>query len=100
MPSYEVALDVDPERVGELETYMRTEHIPQILKTGCFVRITFERSASGRFRTRYEAASQDVLDSYFRDHAEPFREDFRRRFPQGIVPAREVWAEIERWEAD
>lgn len=99
MPSYEVTLDVDPPRVGELESYMRTQHIPEILETGYFARITFERSGSGRFRTRYEAASQEALDSYFRDHAERLRDDFRRRFPQGVAPRREVWFEIERWAA-
>jgi len=71
MPNYEVALEVNPDRVGEMEGYMRTEHIPEILRTGCFSRITFERSDSGRFRTRYEAASREALESYFRDHAEP-----------------------------
>jgi hypothetical protein len=51
-------------------------------QASCFVRITFERSASGRFRTRYEAASQEALDTYFHKHAERLREDFRRRFPK------------------
>jgi hypothetical protein len=97
MPNYEVTLEVDPARAGEMEGYMRTEHIPDILRTGCFSRITFERSDSGRFRTRYEAASREALDAYFRDHAEHMRQDFRRRFPQGVVPSREVWTEVERW---
>jgi Domain of unknown function (DUF4286) len=100
MPNYEVTLEVDPDRVGEVESYMRTEHIPEILRTGCFSRVTFERSDSGRFRTRYEAASQEALDAYFRDHAERLRQDFRGRFPQGVVPSREVWTEIERWGGD
>jgi hypothetical protein len=100
MPNYEVTLEVDRDRVGEMEGYMRTEHIPEILRTGCFSRITFERSDSGSFRTRYEAASQEALDAYFRDHAERLRQDFRGRFPQGVVPSREVWTEIERWGGD
>lgn len=100
MPNYEVTLEVNPDRVGEMEGYMRTEHIPEILRTGCFSRITFERSDSGRFRTRYQAASQEALDAYFRDHAERLRQDFRGRFPQGVVPSREVWTEIERWCGD
>jgi hypothetical protein len=100
MPNYEVTLEVKPDRVGEMEGYMRTEHIPEILRTGCFSRITFERSDSGRFRTHYEAASQEALDAYFRDHAERLRQDFRGRFPQGVVPSREVWTEIERWGGD
>ncbi|MCA1853327.1 MAG: DUF4286 family protein [Beggiatoa sp.] len=97
MPNYEVILEVDPARVGEMEGYMRTEHISDILRTGCFSRITFERSDSGRFRTRYEAASREALDAYFRNHAEHMRQDFRRRFPEGVVPSREVWTEVERW---
>ena len=97
MPNYEVTLEVDPDRVEEMEGYMRTEHIPEILRTGCFSRITFERSDSGRFRTRYEAASQEALDAYFRDHAERLRQDFQRRFARGAVPSREVWTEVERW---
>ena len=100
MPNYEVTLELDPDRVGEMEGYMRTEHIPEILRTGCFSRITFECSDSGRFRTRYEAASQEALDAYFRDHAERLRQDFRGRFPQGVVPSREVWTEVERWSGD
>ncbi|MGH8564326.1 MAG: DUF4286 family protein [Gammaproteobacteria bacterium] len=36
MPNYEVTLEVDPDRVGEMESYMRTEHIPEILRTGVF----------------------------------------------------------------
>ncbi len=100
MPNYEVTLEVNLDRVEEMEGYMRMEHIPEILRTGCFSRITFERSDSGRFRTRYEAASQEALDAYFRAHAERLRQDFRRRFPQGVVPLREVWTEIERWGGD
>jgi uncharacterized protein DUF4286 len=98
MPNYEVTLEVDPDRVGEMEGYMRTEHIPEILRTGCFSRITFERSGSGRFRTRYETAGQEALDAYFRDYAERLRQDFRRR--QGVVPSRDVWTEVERWSGD
>jgi hypothetical protein len=97
MPSYEVTLEAAPERIGEIEAYMRQTHIPEILRTGFFVRISFERSESGLFRTRYESASQEALDGYFRDHAERLRQDFRRRFPEGVVPARMVWTEIECW---
>jgi Domain of unknown function (DUF4286) len=99
LPIYEVSLEVDAEQVGRLERYMREEHIPAILGTGCFIRISFERSAAGRLRTRYEAVSENALQTYFRDHAGRFRDDFRQQFPHGVVPAREVWAEIERWDS-
>ena len=95
-----MTLEVDPDQVGEMEGYMRTENIPEMLRTGCFSRITFERSDSGRFRTRYEAASQAALDAYLRDHGERMRQDFRKRFSQGVLPSREVWMEVERWGGD
>jgi hypothetical protein len=97
MLCYEVTLGVAPERLVELEAYMRGTHIPEILATGCFAQICFERSESGLFRSRYQAVSQEALDRYFRDHAERLRQDFQVHFPEGVVPSRRMWTEIESW---
>lgn len=97
MPSYEVTLQFDPEIATRLENYMRTHHIPEILRSGCFARIDFERSEEGTFRTRYQAATQEALHRYFEQHAEALREDFRKHFPEGVKPMRETWSVIESW---
>ncbi len=97
MVTYEVSLQVDDTLVAAVERYMRQTHIPQILATGCFARITFERASPVRFRTRYQARGQGELERYLRDHTEHFRADFLARFPSGVTFAREVWEEVEDW---
>jgi hypothetical protein len=94
---YEVTLDSEPAIAEELEEHMRKTHIPAIAATGCFRQIRFCRSASGRFRTSYEAENQADLDRYFRDHAPALRHEFSREFPKGVTLSRETWALREVW---
>ncbi|MCU0620373.1 MAG: DUF4286 family protein [Gemmatimonadales bacterium] len=97
MVRYEVVLEVAPERAAALEAYMRGRHIPEILATGCFRAIRFERAAPERWRTCYEAATEADLERYLRDHAAHFRDDFRRSVGDDARPTREVWREVEAW---
>lgn len=94
---YEVTLQVDPSLAPQVERHMRQEHIPEIFATGCFHQIRFSRASPARFRTSYEAMSQENLDRYLRDHAPKLRADFQRRFPEGAAATRETWVEQERW---
>lgn len=96
MVRYEVTLEVDGATAAALEAYMRTAHIPEIYATGCFTYISFERSST-RFRTGYAAATRADLDRYLREHAPRVRAEFERHAPPGVVPAREIWTEVERW---
>ncbi len=97
MISYEVTLDIDPRFAESVETYMRQKHIPEIFSTGCFQHIYFERASPTRFRNRYQALTRADLDRYLRDHAQHFRNDFHTHFPQGVVPSREEWSELQSW---
>lgn len=97
MIRYEVTLEVEPALAAGLEDYMRGKHIPEILATGCFAAIRFERAGEGRFRTSYEAATQADLDRYLARHTGAFRADFLSYFPRGITAVRETWTELERW---
>jgi hypothetical protein len=97
MLSYEVTLQVVPELAQQVEEHMRREHIPEIFATGCFHQIRFCRASPARFRTSYEASSQEHLDRYLRDHAPRMRADFQRRFSEGATLTREIWLEQERW---
>jgi hypothetical protein len=94
---YEVTLQVEPTLARQVEQHMRQEHIPAIFATGCFYQIRFCKASPARFRTSYEAKSQENLDRYLRDHAPGMRADFQRRFPQGTTATRETWVEQERW---
>lgn len=97
MITYEVHVDVRPDLASVFEAYMRERHIPQILATGCFTAIAFERAEEGRYRTRYQAASPADLERYLQKHTQEFRADFLTHFPEGCPASRERWEEVEAW---
>ncbi len=98
MVTYEITTVVEPRLIEAYERYMRQVHIPDLLATGCFQGAALTRSAVGRYRVRYEAASQTDLDRYLTTHAARLREDFASHFPDGVSASREVWSAIETWE--
>ncbi len=98
MVTYEVHAEVEPYLAEAFQRYMVLKHIPEILATGRFAAIDFERGAQGRFRTRYQAASQADLDDYLERHTQAFREDLARNFPEGVTARRETWDTIQRWD--
>ena len=95
MVRYEVTAEVAPEHVERYAHYMRTKHIPEILSTGCFARIGFDRAGPTRFRSRYEAATRADLDRYLAEHTARYRADFAAHFPIGVTLSRDVWEEVE-----
>ncbi len=97
MITYEVTAVVEPHLAEAYERYMRQDHIPDLLRTGCFVGASIARAGAGRYRISYEATTQSELDRYLATHASRLRDDFARHFPSGVTLAREVWAAVERW---
>ncbi len=97
MVSYEVTIETEPQIAVAFETYMREKHIPEIMATGCFIAIIFEKASPIKFRTRYEASSHKDLDRYLGEHATHFRTDFVAHFPKEVKPSREVWVVQQGW---
>ena len=95
MISYEVRVLVRADLALAFEAYMRGKHLPEILATGCFAAIRFERGEDGAFRSCYEARSQSDLDRYLNDHTAAFRADFLAHFPAGCEVRREIWSEVQ-----
>jgi hypothetical protein len=93
---YEVTLECSASTAAGLEHWMRSTHIPDMMATGCFSAIHFDR-ADGRFRTVYDAPTRRVLDRYLDDHADRMREAFHRQFPAGVVVSREMWEQVQAW---
>lgn len=98
MIRYEVVLDCPAATAPALERWMRTIHIPEMLATGCFVGIHFDR-AGGRFRTVYQAATRQHLDRYLAEHATTMRASFQQRFPDRVTVSRETWEQVQDWTA-
>ena len=96
---YEVTTVVLPDAIAAYETFMREKHIPELLATGCFLRATIERSIPGRYRIRYVARNMDVLDRYLGTYAQQFRADFAAHLGSSVQVSREVWSELQHWNA-
>jgi hypothetical protein len=97
---YEVHVEIEPRHLDTFENYMRREHLPAILATGCFRRITFERETPTHFRTRYEADTRDDVDRYLAQHTAEFRADFQERYPDGVRVWRDIWDVLECFARD
>lgn len=97
MVTYEVTTVVDPPLVDAYERFMREHHIPDVYETRCFRGVVFEHAGSGRYRVRYQAASQADVDRYLREHTARLRADVAAHFPSGLQLSREVWTELQQW---
>jgi hypothetical protein len=97
MVSYEVTATVDPALTEEYERFMREDHIPALIATGCFRSAAFIRVAPGRYRMRYDADVRADLDHYLGTHAARFRAEFVARFPSGVTLEREVAEVLQVW---
>jgi len=97
MIRYEVIVVVREELRQRFERYFIDTHIPEILATGCFTDIRFDRSDAGSYRTVYHAATRADLDRYLAEHTAHFRADFVQHFPEGVTAMRENWTELRTW---
>ena len=89
--AYEVTAEVGESLCHQFERYMVERHIPDLMATGCFREEHFERSAPGRYRTRYEANDRAALNRYLNEHGARLREHVAQTFPEGITFEREEW---------
>ena len=97
MVRYEVTVTVRADLRERFERYFLDTHIPEILATGCFLDIRFDRSDAGAYRTVYHAATRAELERYLSEFTARFRADFLAHFPEGVTPSRENWTEIREW---
>jgi len=95
--TYEITATVRSDLIDRYEPFMRERHIPDLMRTGCFLGATFSRSTPGRYRMRYEARSRAHLEAYLAEHAPALRRHFDDTFPSGIELSREEWDVLESW---
>jgi hypothetical protein len=97
MVIYEVTAVVEPEYSDAYEHFMLEQHIPDLMVTGRFTNASFERSDTGRYKVRYEAADAKELNRYLADDAPRLRRDFAERFPTGVDLSREEWTVLKQF---
>lgn len=96
---YEVTAVVELEMSEGWERYMREQHIPDVLATGCFSRASLARASGGRYLIRYHLASRADLDRYLAQAAPALRAEFTARYPGGVALTRETWELLQEWDA-
>jgi hypothetical protein len=97
--AYEVRVTLAAGLAAVFERWMREEHIPAVLATGCFTGAAFERLEEGAYRTRYVAVGASDLERYLAEHAGDLRRHFAEHFAEGTAVARETWTTLATWPA-
>ena len=82
---YNVTVNVDSDVHEEWVRYMREEHIPDVLKTGCFLEARFTRvmvreEQGVTYSTQYLCESEEILQKYADDFAPALQKDHKDRF--------------------
>jgi 3-hydroxyisobutyrate dehydrogenase len=94
---YEVTARVDDALAYDYERFMIETHIPEVVRTGCFLHAQFAQGGEGQYRAAYHAASQGDLDRYLADFAPALRQHMSTRFPTGVTLSRRVWVDRMQW---
>ncbi len=80
---YAVWCDLDRSVEEEWERWMRSTHIPQVLKAGGFVGakvFAVKEDDTRKWVTMYEATDHAALQAYFEGPARRLREDYQKHF--------------------
>jgi hypothetical protein len=93
---YNVTIKVDPSVAEAWLPWMRDEHIPAIMGTGCFtgyrmVRLLdIDETDGPTFAVQYTAADFAEYTRYLTEHAEAFRQDSTNRWGANFIAFRSV----------
>lgn len=94
---YAVILETDESLGGQLEDYMRSKHIPDVLATGCFSGAELARCGGGVYRISYRARNPESLEEYLAEHTQGLRKSFSAEFPHDIDVRRELLEVVDLW---
>ncbi len=94
---YEVTARVDDALAYDYERFMIEHHMPDVVRTGCFLHAQLHEGGEGQYRAAYHAASHHELDRYLAEFAPTFRQEMSARFPTGVTLSRRVWTGRMQW---
>ena len=99
---YNVTVSIDPGINQEWLDWMRTTHIPDVMRTGCFIesrisRVHGEEEGGMTFAISYVALSEEKMDEYQREHAPRLQADHSARFDGRFAAFRTLLTIIEEF---
>jgi hypothetical protein len=96
---YNVTVGVDKSIESEWLTWMKTFHIPNVMRTGKFVSqrmlkvLTHDDPHSASYAIQYSAVSMDVLQQYLDAHAPVLRKEVQDKFGDKQIAYRTILEE-------
>lgn len=93
---YNVTVKVDPAISREWLQWLREEHMPEVLGTGCFEEATLlqlldvDESEGPTFAIQYRAKDREAVDRYLENHAETLRAKGTSRWGNRFVAFRSL----------
>ena len=97
---FNVTSSVDPEVAEKWETFMRDQHMPNVMSTGFFLKSQFlrllnEEDNGFTYAAQFYCLSTEQLDEYQQVAAPGLRADLETRFPGQYVSFRTVLEVLE-----
>ena len=96
---YNVTVGVDKSIASEWLSWMKTVHIPNVMKTGMFVSqrvlkvVTHDDPETVSYAIQYTAASIDTLKRYLDDYAPALRQEVQDKFGDKQIAYRTILEE-------
>ena len=99
---YNVTINVEESVHSAWLTYMKENHIPDVLNTGCFTGFTFCRILSTQsdeegmtYSVQYKCSGIEDYNQYIDSHADQMRQDMIDKFGGKFVAFRTLLEEVE-----
>jgi len=102
MVLYNVTVSIDSEVAHEWLSWMRVTHIPDVMRTGCFIesrisRVHGEEEGGETYAITYLAENQEKLDYYQKHHAPALQHDHTSRYQGKFAAFRTFLSVIEEF---
>ena len=99
---YNITVSIDPAVSEDWLDWMRKQHIPDVMATGCFIesrisRVHGEEDGGMTFAITYLSPSQEKLDEYREVHAPRLQKDHSVRYEGRFAAFRTFLSVIEEF---
>ena len=99
---YNVTVSIDPSIADDWVNWMRSNHIPDVMATGCFVesrisRVHGEEEGGVTYAITYLSPSQEKMDEYQQQHAPVLQKDHAERYAGKFAAFRTILSVIEEF---
>lgn len=99
---YNVTVSIDPYIAEDWLAWMRSNHIPEVMATGCFIesrlsRVHGEEEGGMTYAITYLSPSQDKIDEYQKMHAPLLQKDHAERYQGKFAAFRTTLSLIEEF---